>query len=124
MTDTEDEAKYVGCFSSDTFFGDKVYEGGSTGANFNLALYNAKLKRKKYFAIAKAGSDGHAFSFSNLINGAQGTSGNMKGQGCERPCDDVPEKVCGCSDLACTGPVPKGEEHNRRWAVYEIISSN
>ena len=38
-----EEAKYVGCFSSETFFIDKKYEGGSTGANYNLALHHAKV---------------------------------------------------------------------------------
>ncbi|CAM9722751.1 unnamed protein product, partial [Hapterophycus canaliculatus] len=39
---------------------------------------------------------------------------------CERPCSDVQTKGCGCTDLACTGPNPPGEQHNRRWAVYEL----
>lgn len=42
---------------------------------------------------------------------------------CERPCADEPSKVCGCTDLACTGPNPPGEQHNRRWAVYEMPAS-
>lgn len=41
--------------------------------------------------------------------------------GCERPCLDQESKVCGCIDSACTGPTPRGEEHNRRWAVYEVL---
>ena len=47
--------------------------------------------------------------------------GNMQGGGCDRPCMDVDTKVCGCMDDLCTGPTPKGEEHNRRWAVYELL---
>ncbi|CAN0265874.1 unnamed protein product, partial [Ectocarpus sp. 13 AM-2016] len=39
---------------------------------------------------------------------------------CERPCGDLQTKACGCTDLACTGPNPPGEQHNRRWAVYEL----
>ena len=35
---------------------------------------------------------------------------------------DLEHKVCGCIDMACTGPLPKGEEHNRRWAVYELVA--
>jgi hypothetical protein len=31
------------------------------------------------------------------------------------------DKVCGCMDNDCSGPTPEGEEHNRRWAVYERI---
>ena len=46
----------------------------------------------------------------------------MSGGGCERPCDDLDSKTCGCVDDLCTGPKPKGEEHNRRWAVYEVLA--
>jgi hypothetical protein len=35
-------------------------------------------------------------------------------------CDVRVAQVCGCTDLACTGPRPKGEEHNRRWVVYQM----
>ena len=114
----DDEAKYIGCYSSENMFSpDKIYDGGSTGANFNIALYHAKTKRKKYFAIARLGSDGHAFVFDRLVK----PEGNMKGPDCERPCEDMPDKYCGCSDRGCREPTPPGEEHNRRWAVYEII---
>ncbi|KAJ1423009.1 hypothetical protein B484DRAFT_313502, partial [Ochromonadaceae sp. CCMP2298] len=60
--------------------------------------------------------DGHAFAFGQLDSG----KGQMQGGGCERPCEDNDAKVCGCMDTACTGPTPNGEEHNRRWAVYEV----
>jgi dolichyl-diphosphooligosaccharide--protein glycosyltransferase len=99
-------------------FIDRIYEGGSTGANFNLALYHAKTMHKKYFAIGRGGSDGHAFAFSTLDT----SRGTMQGGGCERPCLDMEDKVCGCIDGACSGPTPRGEEHNRRWAVYEVLS--
>jgi dolichyl-diphosphooligosaccharide---protein glycosyltransferase len=112
-----EEAKYVGCYGSESSFIDRIYEGGSTGANYNLALHHAKISRKRYFAIARSGSDGHSFSFSSLDN----SKGTMTGGGCERPCLDFEHKVCGCMDTACTGPTPKGEEHNRRWAVYKVI---
>ena len=88
------------------------------GANYNIALHHAKTNHKKYFAIARGGEDGHAFAFSAIDN----SRGTMQGGGCERPCLDLQNKVCGCIDSACTGPIPKGEEHNRRWAVYEVIS--
>ncbi len=51
---------------------DRVYNGGSTGANYNLALHHAKTARKKYFAIARGGGDGHAFAFSSLDLGKGG----------------------------------------------------
>lgn len=117
-----DEAKYVGCFSSENYFVDRVYGGGSTGANFNLALHHAKTSRKRYFAVARSGPDGHSFAFSAINDALGSTRGNMQGGGCERPCADVDHKPCGCADMACTGSTPPGEEHNRRWAVYEVTS--
>jgi len=113
-----EESRYVGCFSSEDSFVDRVYDGGSTGANYGLALHHARTSGKQYFAIARAGSDGHSFSFSS-INGAP--KGNMQGGGCERPCADVETKACGCMDNACTGETPEGEDNNRRWAVYEVL---
>lgn len=61
-----DETKFLGCVGSESQFIDKVYNGGSTGANYNLALHHAKTSRKKYFAVARGGGDGHAFAFSQL----------------------------------------------------------
>ncbi len=120
----KDESKYVGCFTSESFFGDKIYGGGSTGANYNLAAQHAKAHSKKYFAIARNGADGHSFSFNKLIiKNKDHKSGDTSGQGCERPCVDYPNKVCGCVDSTCSGPKPPGEDNNRRWAVYELLSS-
>jgi dolichyl-diphosphooligosaccharide--protein glycosyltransferase len=119
---TENLAKYIGCYSSESFFEDKVYEGGSTGANYNQALHNAISRRKKYFAVARAGSDGHSFAFSYLSDDAR-PGGNMFDESCDRPCEDITEKSCGCCDSFCKGPLPKGEEHNRRWTVYEVSAS-
>lgn len=114
-----EEAKYVGCYVSEASFKDKVYDGGSTGANYNLALHHAKMNEKKYFAVARGGSDGHAFAFGEL---EPPTARSVtQGGGCERGCMDTQTKPCGCMDQDCTGPVPQGEEHNRRWAVYEVI---
>lgn len=112
-----EEARYVGCFASEVSFVDRVYNGGSTGANYNLALHHAKTSKKKYFAVARGGGDGHAFAFSAI----DGSKGMLQGEGCERPCLDNESKVCGCIDTACSGPIPRGEEHNRRWAVYELL---
>ncbi|CAM9587395.1 unnamed protein product [Choristocarpus tenellus] len=39
---------------------------------------------------------------------------------CLNSCLDKTDKACGCTDLACSGPTPPGEQHNRRWAVYEM----
>jgi dolichyl-diphosphooligosaccharide---protein glycosyltransferase len=117
--DPSDEARYIGCFASETMFGDRVYNGGSTGANYNLALHHAKTSKKRYFAVARGGGDGHAFAFSTLDT----SRGSMQGGGCERPCLDLDYKACGCADAACTGPIPKGEDNNRRWTVYEVLPS-
>lgn len=115
---TVEETKFIGCYGSENAFIDRVYNGGTTGANYNLALHHAKSSRKKYFAVARGGGDGHSFAFSTL----DASKPLMPGGGCDRPCLDLENKVCGCMDGGCTGPIPKGEEHNRRWAVYEVIS--
>ncbi|CAM9549483.1 unnamed protein product, partial [Sphacelaria rigidula] len=36
-----EDARYLGCFSSETFFGGKEYVGGASGANYNLLYYHA-----------------------------------------------------------------------------------
>jgi dolichyl-diphosphooligosaccharide--protein glycosyltransferase len=118
-TGAGDEARYVGCYPSENMFIDKVYDGGSTGANYNLALHHAKSQRRRYFAMSRNGDDGHAFAFSSLDT-SRGKA--LTGGGCDRPCLDVEAKICGCMDNSCTGPTPRGEQHNRRWAVYEITS--
>ena len=43
----QDEARYVGCYASEVSFLDRVYNGGTTGANYNLALHHAKTSHKK-----------------------------------------------------------------------------
>eukprot|EP00904_Undaria_pinnatifida_P008662 jgi/Undpi1/4926/HiC_scaffold_19.g08278.m1 len=114
-----EDAKYLGCYSSEGFFGGKEYVGGANGANYNLMYHYAKQNGKRFFAMARAVNDGHAFAFEYMEPRAK-PGGDMKGEGCERPCGDIDSKVCGCTDLACTGPNPPGEQHNRRWAVYEV----
>eukprot|EP00428_Durinskia_dybowskii_P075153 CAMPEP_0170417528 /NCGR_PEP_ID=MMETSP0117_2-20130122/33761_1 /TAXON_ID=400756 /ORGANISM="Durinskia baltica, Strain CSIRO CS-38" /LENGTH=868 /DNA_ID=CAMNT_0010675713 /DNA_START=73 /DNA_END=2676 /DNA_ORIENTATION=+ len=111
-----EEATYVGCYASEASFLDKVYSGGSTGANYNIALHHAITNNKRYFAVARGGPDGHSFAFNRVDN----SRGQLQGGGCERPCADDDTKPCGCIDGACSGPIIKGEEHNRRWAVYEV----
>lgn len=111
-----EETTYVGCYASEASFIDKVYSGGSTGANLNIALHHAISNNKRYFAVARGGPDGHSFAFNRIDN----SRGQLQGGGCERPCADDDTKPCGCMDGACSGPIIKGEEHNRRWAVYEV----
>jgi len=109
--------KYLGCVSSESFFGgDRVYGGGTSGAHVKLAHGDAIAAGKKFFAMARAGSDGHSFSFS-----AKPTKFDQNSQGCMRPCLDVQEMPCGCSDAGCAEvgdeAVPP-ETNNRRWVVY------
>lgn len=37
-----EDAKYLGCYSSESFFGGKGYIGGASGANYNLIYHHAK----------------------------------------------------------------------------------
>jgi dolichyl-diphosphooligosaccharide--protein glycosyltransferase len=112
--------KYLGCVSSETMLGDdKVYGGGALGSNVRLARHDAFSKGYKYFAIARLGSDGHSFAFSQKPG-----KFDVASAGCSRPCLDVTDAVCGCSDGGCLEvgdyAVPP-EEHNRRWVVYEVL---
>ena len=92
--------KYIGCTSyENAFSSDKVYAGGPTGASYQLAKEHAITNKKKYFAVAKFGNDGHVFAFNKLV---KPLNPNNDG-GCDRPCDDNFEKPCGCVDSTCTG---------------------
>lgn len=113
-----EEASYVGCYGTENAFKGKEYFGGPSGAYFYDSLTNAKMSGKKYIAIARGVEDGHSFAFTALDKNAQ-TFKSTTG-GCERPCLDDDDKVCGCIDQFCTGPIPKGEDNNRRWAVYKL----
>merc|ERR1712146_445419 len=117
--DKSPPVKYVGCFSSESAFVNKQYTGGSSGANIGLLKYEAMKKGKKMMAVAKSSGDGHAFIFDK-IDPKYPRNGDMKGEGCDRPCADDQRFRCGCSDHFCEGPTPKGEEHNRRWVVYSF----
>jgi len=113
------EPEYVGCFSDENMFVDRTYVGGANGANFNLMRHQAELAGKPYFVLARAADDGHGFVFNHLDHRGS-PYGDMQGGGCERVCPDDPTKVCGCTDLACSGPRAPGQEHNRRWVVYRM----
>ena len=57
--------KYAGCYGAESLLGkDKVYGGGTQGAQFALAVQFAAAKNKKYIAIASSGVDGHVFAFN------------------------------------------------------------
>lgn len=117
---TSADIRPVGCFTSESAFLDKTYGGGSAGANLNLAVHHAKAHKKRFVAVARGGTDGHSFSFGAL-DPKTGRQYFTQGGGCERPCLDDANAACGCSDAACTGPKPEGEDNNRRWMVYEVL---
>jgi dolichyl-diphosphooligosaccharide--protein glycosyltransferase len=111
--------KYLGCVSSESLLGeDKVYGGGPSGANLRLAQHDALAAGKKFFALARAGADGHSFSFNS-----KPAKLDVASPGCTRPCFDLKDKACGCADAGCAElgdqPVPP-ENNNRRWAVYAV----
>jgi dolichyl-diphosphooligosaccharide--protein glycosyltransferase len=111
--------KFVGCYGKEEDLGDdKVYEGGATGANIALARQLAWAKGRKYVAIARVGNDGHSFHFDSPPS----DTGKLSDEGCQRPCMDFPDHSCGCADEAGCGDLAPadGEEHVRRWAVYEM----
>lgn len=43
-----EDARYMGCFSSESFFGGKEYVGGASGANYNLIYHHAKQVRLRF----------------------------------------------------------------------------
>ncbi|CAI5734489.1 unnamed protein product [Hyaloperonospora brassicae] len=118
---SNEKTRFLGCTTGEDMLGnDRVYTGGSSGANYNLALHHAKEKGKRYFAIARVAGEGHAFAFNKLPVNQADMDGND--EGCKRPCQDSTSHYCGCADGGCSdmnvGP-GQGQEHNRRWAVYE-----
>lgn len=113
--------KYIGCYTDeDKFSSDRRYMGGLSGANFEMAKQDAIRTNKKYFAIARADTDGHSFVFNKLLSTPDRPRNNG---GCERPCLDDRSKSCGCVDNICTEGKPAGLDNNRRWAVYEVIQN-
>jgi hypothetical protein len=114
-------ASYVGCYSSENLFQNKVYGGGSIGANLNQAIQFAVSKSKQYFAVASGGGlEGHAFVFEGFTKTTMSDSGDRPVGECNVGCQDDNTMPCGCSDHACGKHKLHGEEHNRRWSVYKL----
>jgi hypothetical protein len=111
-------SKLIGCFHSESSFLSKHYKGGEAGGNIKLALLHAISSNKKYVAISRNKVDGHVFAFDSLAEGSN-SKGTISDSGCWRPCLDLTQQFCGCSDNECPNPLPKGETNNRRWVVYE-----
>merc|ERR1711871_43148 len=99
-------------------FKDREYVGSSSGANIRLLHSIAKEKEKKFIAIARVGTDGHSFVFNEKPKSSVFT---MDDEGCQKVCVDDLKLSCGCADGNC-GNLPRapGEEHLRRWVVYEL----
>jgi dolichyl-diphosphooligosaccharide--protein glycosyltransferase len=110
--------KYVGCYGGEDDFGGKEYIGSSSGANIRLLHSIATEKKKQFIAIARVGSDGHSFVFDEKPGNSVK---KMDDRGCGRLCVDDINYKCGCADANCdgVGKAP-GEQHLRRWVVYEI----
>jgi hypothetical protein len=110
--------RYVGCIGSEApMSSDKEYGGGSSGAILEVAVSFARDKSKKYVALARVGTDGHSFAFDDLQNADM-----IDDEGCRLSCmGEHSDQACGCADAAC-GELDAvlGEEHVRRWAVYEV----
>lgn len=109
---------YVGCYNDENLLGkpsSRVYSGHTTGAHFSLLKHHAISNKKQFVAVARSGSDGHAFAFDGPLEDF-----NSESSGCEMPCVDDASKPCGCADSLCTEPAAPGVEHNRQWAVYQV----
>jgi hypothetical protein len=121
-------ARYVGCFSTENMFEtSRIYGGGPSGANLNKAMQHAMSRDKRFFATARASEhDGHSFAFDSFTHLAKDTpDGDLFDDACNVPCQDQKGAVCGCADSICDPhPKPEGEEHNRRWAVYEVVDQS
>jgi dolichyl-diphosphooligosaccharide--protein glycosyltransferase len=109
---------YLGCAGGEDGFKDREYVGSSSGANIRLLHSIAQEKNKKYIAVARSGTDGHSFVFDERPKSSTFT---MDDEGCKKVCVDDLKLSCGCADANC-GNLPRaaGEEHLRRWVVYEL----
>lgn len=64
----EPELVYRGCYTDENMFGKgRIYAGATTGAHISLAKHHAIANNKPYLAMARAGSDGHAFAFDGPL---------------------------------------------------------
>eukprot|EP00967_Tisochrysis_lutea_P110783 scaffold173633_cov27-Tisochrysis_lutea.AAC.1 len=110
--------RYVGCVGSEVELGqDRIYEGGMFGASAEAGAEFAREVGMRYVALARVDQDGHAFAFRALPK----KSAMIDDAGCLIPCADDTELGCGCADELCGGLQPvAGEEHVRRWAIYDV----
>lgn len=114
-----ENTKFLGCVTEEDDFGAaKIYSGAEVGSSYSLSLHHAVKNEMKYFAISRVSEHGHTFAFNTKVTKFDGN-----GNGCNRPCLDVEQKMCGCSDAACveSGVKDTKNEGLRRWAVYERL---
>ena len=110
------QPRFRGCWADERAFVGRAYVGGGAGAQLALAAHAAAKARARFFAVARNGADGHSFVF-RAVKGEPLPSGDPA---CKRGCEDDPKAPCGCADAACGDRKLPGQEHNRRWAVYEM----
>lgn len=109
-------ARYIGCFSSNTWF------SGRTPIDWDGSLENAinhaNHEGRRYVALARRGVAGDALVFDAFsLDTTAFTRGDLVGGGCEKSCADDPDSSCGCADC---GPTNQAA---RRWAVYDLSQS-
>ena len=81
---------------------------------------NGQARKRRYVALAKNGSEGHAFTFDEAPTGPKLA---YTDPGCNRKCEDNTLCVCGCADSGCVGLERQAdEEHLRRWVVYDLYA--
>ena len=113
--------KFKGCYRLESQFPKrKIYGGGKFGANIDEAIRMAKHEKRRYVAIARIGSEGHAFTFDEAPTGPKL---DYTDPGCNRKCKDDTLFVCGCADADCDGLERQAdEEHLRRFVVYDLYA--
>jgi len=110
----------LGCYRLESQLpAEKDYAGGETAASVHAAAHFAKQRGRKYVAIARVHSDGHAFAFD-----ARPSPPSVDDAGCARECHDDPAFSCGCADAGCPAEIKRmpDEEYKRRWVVYALES--
>jgi hypothetical protein len=104
--------QYVGCFSHENSFGNRVY--GGDGGSLGGGVAAAKQQSLPYVAIANNPSNGHRFAFQSLLARA-----NLDDSACSKGCDDIAEySVCGCADNY------NSNSCHRAWAVYQVAGTS
>jgi hypothetical protein len=121
------QTKFLGCLTSEDMVSkDRALFGGSGGTNYSVALNNAVVKNKKYFAIARRlATEGYTYVFDKLLVEAADFDGNDAG--CRLQCPESRDYFCGCADDVCKDAgVKPGVRQSiyRRWAIYERQSEH